>query len=151
MKEQARPNELSTVFKLMFPLFERQLRPYLYGEGAATAEIKTIFGPKFDFTPYDIKVLQSKPQEADIFVICGTVTYKILPYMLEAYKQMARPCWVLWLGGVELGQSEIQSYSVVKDLTKYLDIDVYVPGNPPTPEQIMDGFLQIRDIIKYGK
>mgnify|MGYP002623394682 CR=1 FL=1 len=141
----------SFFLKMLSGVFGKSLRPYVMGSGAAIAEMKTVLGSKYHFTNLDIEVLNQEPESADVLVLCGSVTYKMLPFVQEAYKRMLGPKWIIWLGSVDGKKTTHESYSIVKSLDKYLDIDIYVEGEPPTPEQIMDGFLKLRDKIKDEK
>lgn len=150
LRSQTRKNN-SFFLKVFSGFFGKELRPHLAGSGAAIAEMKAVLSSKYYFTKHDIEVLTLKPEETDVLVICGTITKKYLPYLIETYNRILEPKWVIWLGSSDGKSTHHQSYGMIADLEKYIDIDVFVPGEPPVPEQIMDGFLQLRDLIKDGR
>ena len=104
-------------------------------------ELLACLTPMYDVERFGI-LHAGNPKQADILVVTGSVNYKNAPVLRQIYAQMREPRVVLALGvcsssgGVFAG-----SYNVFGGIDKVLPVDVFVPGCPPRPEAIIDGFL----------
>ena len=78
----------------------------------------------------------------------GTISKKMGPVVKQVYLQMAEPRWVLAMGACASSGGIFDTYSVLQGIDRVVPVDVYVPGCPPRPEQVIDGILRIQDLIK---
>jgi NADH-quinone oxidoreductase subunit B len=92
--------------------------------------------------------LSFSPRQADLLMVMGTIAKKMAPVVRQVYDQMAEPKWVLAVGACASSGGIFDTYSVLQGIDNVVPVDVYVPGCPPRPEQIIDGVMRIQDLIK---
>jgi NADH-quinone oxidoreductase subunit B len=136
--------------KLFGKSFAETLKPFLIGSGPSVAEFKVILSSKFYFTPYDIQILNEEPENCDVMIICGSITKKMVPYLVECFERMLEPKWTIWIGSVDGKKSFYDSVSLVEDLSEYIPIDFYIDELDPLPEQIMDTLIHLKEKIAHG-
>jgi NADH-quinone oxidoreductase subunit B len=102
----------------------------------------------YDFNERSGVLPRATPKQADLIIIAGTVTYKMLPIVKRLYGMMPEPKWVISLGScANSGGPFRNSYNVLPGIDKVLPVDVYVPGCPPRPEALMNGVVKLQEKI----
>ena len=103
---------------------------------------------RYDFARFGMEVMRASPRQADLIIVSGTVTKKMLPQIIRLYNQMPEPKYVLAMGACASGGGPFkEGYNVVSGIDKFLPVDVYVPGCPPTPQALLNGLIKLQEKI----
>ena len=128
------------------------LWPLSFGLACCVFEFFAAAAARWDFGRWGLDLARASPRQADLFVISGTVTKKMVPQVVRLYNQMAEPKYVIAMGACAGGGGPFkEGYSVVSGVDKFLPVDVYIPGCPPTPEAFLSGFLALFDRVQHER
>ncbi len=140
---------LSTVDTIYNLSRSYSLWPVTFGLACCAIEFIVAGTARYDMSRFGMEVARPSPRQADLLIISGTVTKKMVVPIVTLYNQMAEPRYVLSMGACATGGGPFkEGYNVVSGIDKYLPVDVYVPGCPPTPEALLHGFITLHNKFK---
>ena len=141
---------LTTVEKAVAWLQSNSVWPDTFGLACCAMEMISIVGSHHDVARFGMEKFSSSPRQADLLIVSGTVFKKIAPVLLRLYEQMAEPRYVISMGSCSNSGGPYcqHGYGVVKGVDQILPVDVYIPGCPPRPEALIDGYLKLRELIE---
>ena len=82
-------------------------------------------------------------------IVAGRVTMKMLPVLQRIWQQMPEPKWCISMGACASTGGVFDTYSVVQGIDRFIPVDMYVPGCPPRPEQLIQAVMDLQ--IKIQK
>jgi NADH-quinone oxidoreductase subunit B len=123
--------------------------PLLFGLACCAIEMIATAASRWDLSRFGMEVMRPSPRQSDLMIVSGTVTKKMVPAIVRIYNQMAEPSYVLSMGACATGGGPFkEGYNVVSGIDKYIPVDVYVPGCPPTPDALIYGILKIHEKVE---
>lgn len=122
--------------------------PLPFATSCCGIEFMALMASHYDLGRFGSERLSFSPRQADLLMVMGTIAKKMAPIVRQVYEQMAEPKWVLSMGACASSGGVFDTYSVLQGIDKIIPVDVYVPGCPPRPEQVIDGILQIQNLVQ---
>jgi NADH-quinone oxidoreductase subunit B len=127
---------------------KNSLWPLPFATSCCGIEFMATMGAHYDLARFGSERLSFSPRQADLLMVMGTIAKKMAPVLKQVYEQMAEPRWVLSMGACASSGGIFDTYSVLQGIDRIIPVDVYVPGCPPRPEQVIDGILKIQDLVQ---
>jgi NADH-quinone oxidoreductase subunit B len=124
------------------------LWPLPFATSCCGIEFMATMSANYDLARFGSERLSFTPRQCDLLMVMGTISKKLAPVLKQVYDQMAEPKWVLSVGACACTGGIFDTYSVLQGIDKVIPVDVYVPGCPPRPEQIIEGLMKIQELAK---
>ena len=115
------------------------LWPLGFGLACCAIEMICTASSRFDIARFGAEVFRGSPRQADVMIVSGTVTKTMMPTIARLYDQMPEPKYVISDGGVrQRGAARSRKGTTSsRAIDKFLPVDVYVPGCPPSPQALL--------------
>ena len=122
--------------------------PMMFGLACCAIEMIAAQAARYDMARFGMEVMRPTPRQSDLMLVSGTVTKKMVPLIVRLYNQMPEPKYVVAMGACASGGGPFkEGYNVVAGIDKFLPVDVYIPGCPPTPQALIHGMIKLQEKI----
>jgi NADH-quinone oxidoreductase subunit B len=122
--------------------------PMMFGLACCAIEMIAAQASRYDMARFGMEVMRPTPRQSDLMLVSGTVTKKMVPLIVRLYNQMPEPKYVVSMGACASGGGPFkEGYNVVAGIDKFLPVDVYIPGCPPTPQALIHGLIKLQEKI----
>ena len=126
------------------------LWPMPFATACCGIELMATASSRFDLARFGAEVMRFSPRQCDLMIVAGRVVMKMLPVLQRIWLQMPEPKWCISMGACACTGGVFDTYAVVQGVDRFIPVDLYVPGCPPRPEQLMAGIIALQDKIKHG-
>ncbi|MBX3385249.1 MAG: NADH-quinone oxidoreductase subunit B [Phycisphaeraceae bacterium] len=120
------------------------LWPMPFATACCGIELMATASSRYDMARFGMERMSFTPRQADLLIVAGRVAIKAMPVLQRIYLQMSEPKWVISMGACASTGGVFDTYAVVQGCDQFIPVDVYVPGCPPRPEQLLEGIMAIQ-------
>lgn len=142
---------LTTVEKMVNWARKSSVWPFGFGLACCAIEMMSTFASRYDLARFGMEVMRASPRQADLMIVAGRLSVRMSPIIKQLYEQMPNPKYVISMGACASTGGIFNNYAIVQGVDRVIPVDIYVPGCPPRPEQLLDGILKLHEKIKREK
>ena len=122
--------------------------PATFGLACCAIEMMQTVAPRHDLARYGMERFSASPRQADLMIVAGRVSQKMAPVLRQIYDQMTEPKWVISMGACASCGGMFNNYAILQGVDKIVPVDVYIPGCPPRPEDVINALMILQEKIK---
>ena len=138
---------LTTVDKVVNWSRKSSIWPLGFGLACCAIEMMSTMASKFDISRFGAEVMRPSPRQADLMIVAGRLSINMAPVMKRLYDQMPNPKYVISMGACASSGGIFRNYAIVQGVDKVVPVDVFVPGCPPRPEQLLHAVNLLQEKI----
>jgi NADH-quinone oxidoreductase subunit B len=142
---------LTTVEKVVNWSRKSSMWPFGFGLACCAIEMMSTFMAHFDLARFGMEVMRASPRQADLMIVSGRVSNKMAPVVKRLYEQMPNPKWVVSMGACASSGGVFNNYAILQGVDRIIPVDMYIPGCPPRPQQLIDGILKLHEKVMQEK
>ncbi len=127
---------------------KNSLWPMPFGTACCAIEMMATLSGRFDMARFGAEAIRFSPRQSDLMLVSGRISIKMMPVLKKIYDQMPDPKWVISMGACASSGGVFNTYTLVQGVDQFLPVDVYIPGCPPRPEDLIDALIKIQKKIE---
>ncbi len=127
---------------------KNSLWPMPFATACCGIELMAASSSRHDLSRFGSEVMRFSPRQCDLMIVAGRVVMKMLPVLQRIWQQMSEPKWCISMGACACTGGVFDTYSVVQGIDRFIPVDMYIPGCPPRPEQLIRALLDLQDKIQ---
>ena len=124
------------------------LWPMPFATACCGIELMSTSASKHDLSRFGSEVMRFSPRQCDLMIVAGRVVMKMLPVLQRIWLQMPEPKWCISMGACACSGGVFDTYAVVQGIDRFMPVDIYVPGCPPRPEQLIAAIIELQSKIQ---
>jgi NADH-quinone oxidoreductase subunit B len=124
------------------------LWPMPFATACCGIELMATAASRYDIARFGAEVMRFSPRQCDLLIVAGRVVMKMLPVLQRIWQQMPEPKWCISMGACACTGGVFDTYAVVQGVDRFIPVDMYVPGCPPRPEQLIAALIEMQNKIK---
>lgn len=124
------------------------LWPMPFATACCGIELMATGASRYDIARFGAEVMRFSPRQCDVMIVAGRVVMKMLPVLQRIWLQMPEPKWCISMGACASSGGVFDTYAVVQGIDRFIPVDVYVPGCPPRPEQLIQSIIDLQEKIR---
>jgi NADH-quinone oxidoreductase subunit B len=129
---------------------KNSLWPMPFATACCGIELMAVGASRFDIARFGAEVMRFSPRQCDLMIVAGRVAMKILPVLQRIWLQMPEPKWCISMGACASTGGVFDTYAVVQGIDRFIPVDIYIPGCPPRPEQILRAVMDLQAKVQAG-
>jgi NADH-quinone oxidoreductase subunit B len=126
---------------------KNSLWPMPFATACCGIELMATAASRHDLARFGAEAMRFSPRQCDLMIVAGRVVMKMLPVLQRIWLQMPEPKWCISMGACASSGGVFDTYAVVQGIDRFIPVDIYVPGCPPRPEQLLQSILDLQERI----
>jgi NADH-quinone oxidoreductase subunit B len=127
---------------------KNSLWPMPFATACCGIELMAVGASRHDIARFGAEAMRFSPRQCDLMIVAGRVAMKMMPVLQRIWLQMPEPKWCISMGACASSGGVFDNYAVVQGVDRFMPVDVYIPGCPPRPEQILQSVIDLQDKIR---